>query len=452
MKKYLFLFVACSMAILFTVVYLLWQRPGGDFGSKNFAYFRPSDLLTHSFAAAPVKSPFDKSSFAQEGLLFVLPNDPHCRNDSTNEVLSWTNAPIFSYLVSLLNEYKVSHSRWKKMFVDGDLNVRTLTWYCYRRCGGIGDRVRGIGFALLLAMISDRLLLVEWSWPLMPERQTDMFVPGEIDWNLNKSLILKHNIHRNRSLFATTSVSATKVVKIIEQHVFSHQEQHVSIKTNLQMTNFASMYSKFGPYAKRMLKEKNFQQLASFLKGGAVQQTFVSSVVARFLFKFGHSVLEKAQQMSNEMNISEEQRYVAVHIRTGFFGTLNEPRQDFIRYHNASSWKTLLDCAIRHSQRLGSDVPIVLFTDSDIVKRWAVKQYNDRIVPFPRQAVHVDKMGKDEQDKIWKESETAAELAIISRASVLVRGYRSGFSTVALEMCPFSASSLLNMEKCTENK
>ena len=448
MKKYLFLFASCSMAILFTVVYLFWQRPGEDYGSKHIAYFRlSSDLLRHSSADANVET-----SFAQEGLQFVLPNDPHCRNDSINEVLSWTKTPIFSYLASLLSEYKVNHSRWKKMFVDGDLSVRTLTWYCYHRCGGIGDRIRGIGFALLLAMMSDRLLLVEWSSPPMPERQTDMFVPGEIDWNLNKSLILKHNIHRSPGMFATTSVSVAKIVKIIEQHVLSHQEQHVSIKTNLQMANFASMYSKFGPDAKRLFMEKNFQQLASFVKGGTVQKRFVSSVVTHFLFKFDHSVLEKAQQISNEMNISEEQRYVAVHIRTGFFGTLNETRYDFIKYHKASSWKALLDCAIRHSQRLGPDVPIFLFTDSDIVKLWTVKQYNGRIVPFPRRAAHVDKMGKGGQDIISNESETAAELAIISRASVLVRGYRSGFSTVGLDLCPFSASNVLNMEKCTKSK
>ena len=44
---------------------------------------------------------------------------------------------------------------------------RTLTWQCsvYDYCGGLGDRIRGVAYALLLAVFSRRRLVVFWEAP-----------------------------------------------------------------------------------------------------------------------------------------------------------------------------------------------------------------------------------------------------------------------------------------------
>lgn len=46
-------------------------------------------------------------------------------------------------------------------------NSRTLTWKCtvYDYCGGLGDRIRGVAYALLLAMFSRRRLVIFWEHP-----------------------------------------------------------------------------------------------------------------------------------------------------------------------------------------------------------------------------------------------------------------------------------------------
>lgn len=57
---------------------------------------------------------------------------------------------------------------------------RTLTWQCpvQEYCGGLGDRIRGVSYALLLAMFSRRKLVVFWEGP----SEGTYLHPHMIDW------------------------------------------------------------------------------------------------------------------------------------------------------------------------------------------------------------------------------------------------------------------------------
>lgn len=57
---------------------------------------------------------------------------------------------------------------------------RTLTWQCpvQEHCGGLGDRIRGVSYALLLAMFSRRKLVIFWEGP----SEGTYLHPHMIDW------------------------------------------------------------------------------------------------------------------------------------------------------------------------------------------------------------------------------------------------------------------------------
>lgn len=59
-------------------------------------------------------------------------------------------------------------------------NSRTLTWQCtvYDYCGGLGDRIRGVAYALLLAIFSRRRLVVFWESPT----EGQYLQPHMMDW------------------------------------------------------------------------------------------------------------------------------------------------------------------------------------------------------------------------------------------------------------------------------
>ena len=369
-----------------------------------------------------------------------LPKDFHCHSVSVS-----SNSSLFTYLVPMLAEYQEKHRIWRNRLLMGDPSVRTLTWYCNRVCGGIGDRVRGLLLSLLLAVVSERLFLVQWTQPFFSECQTDIFEPAAINWNIDRQLVTKIDQLPHQTLWLMSSLNSKLILKIIQTHVPSIQDKHLKIKTNLQLGY--RYFSHFGNYTKRKLHGKPLEDILKYITAPG-HQALVKSVLARYLLAFSTPVIEKAKKLSSEMRITQEQKFAAVHIRAGFFGILNETRPSFQYHRKTSTWRLLLDCAINKSRILGTHVPIVLFTDSPVVKSWATENYKARIVAIPGVAVHIDKMNK-RGNMTLQEVATGAELVIMSHASLLVQGYRSGFSTVALEMCPIPDSNTFNIQKCT---
>lgn len=67
--------------------------------------------------------------------------------------------------------------------------VKALVWKCPnapKKCGGVGDRLRGIQFAFLLAVITKRMFFIQWGddpYPLL-----DALTPAEFDWNLPSNI------------------------------------------------------------------------------------------------------------------------------------------------------------------------------------------------------------------------------------------------------------------------
>lgn len=112
-----------------------------------------------------------------------------------------TNPPIppirppSTPLPPVLRAYLSRHAAVRARLLAGERLVgtsapRVLVWRCHprgrRRCPGVGDRLRGIRFALLLAVLTDRALFLDW--PVDPFPLTAGVIPASLDWTLPSHL------------------------------------------------------------------------------------------------------------------------------------------------------------------------------------------------------------------------------------------------------------------------
>ena len=401
-----------------------------------YNYHTPDWLnQTNSDQSSVAAVEFAKTLIILEELIeLTSPKDPKCQpNNSTSAPYPKFSSASTIQLAQLLLSYRQQHIRWRKLLLEGKVEkIRTLTWYCDSWCGGLGDRVRSIGFSLMLSMISNRLLLVQWRQPFEVGRQNNIFEPAAIDWNVNQALVDKLSKLSPASVtMMMTGASKSQRANLIEEFITSSEHRHVRIKTNIVFDGFVELHQLL---TAKTLENKRYQILMNATRGKTpILPDSIHGVFVRYLFKFSPPVLEKAEQIMKEMNMSDIEEYGVANIRSGFLGILNE-EGNYYTIHS-QQWEVILDQAVNKSEQLGIHVPVVLCCDSEKVKSWAQAHYTGKVISIPGKPVHVDQIGVD--DKLNAEIQTVAEVVIMSRATFLYRSFMNGFTNVSIHMCPF---------------
>ena len=388
----------------------------------------------------PPKTRYEFEDPLRELIELVSPKDPSCRpGNFTSDPYSQLDNSTFTSLAKLLLSYRQQHIRWRKLLLEGKVKkIRTLTWYCDSGCAGLGDRVRGIGFSLMLAIISNRLFLIQWRQPFEVERQNNIFVPAAIDWNLDQALADTLSKLSTEFVRLPSRSSREERVRRIEEYIISTEYRHVRIRTNIHFNNIVNLrLSQI--FDNRIPEKQRFQIIVNVANGREIPRS-IQGVLVRYLLKFSPPVLEKADELFKEIYMSDTQQYVVANIRSGFLGTFNERTRKMAV--TPRRWEAIVDPAVKKNKQLGTNAPILLCTDSDKVKSWAGEQYNGTVVSIPRKPIHVGKIFKNVDDKSNAEIETVAEVVIMSRASFLFKTFSNGFTSVACQMCPFVISRI----------
>lgn len=376
----------------------------------------------------------------------LLSRDDRCSGPTDDELLHVYNSTAKTTLIlSLLDAYKLQHKSWKVAILRGEDTIRTLTWMCDTGCGGIGDRVKGIATSLLLAALTDRLLLIQWSTPFDPKQQRLLFQPAAIDWDFNESVLNVVHAEHPELVHVTTTADTGWITQVLQGTIFNDSVQHVVVRTNVHFRTFFLGLPDFDSSTLHMLHKKGLNhRMLEEMQG---RDEMVSGLLVRFLFRFSATLLPGIGRMTKALGL-ENHKYVGVHLRTGFFGTLNENPERFAVFHHKKVWQQLLDCAIEKGVALlGSEVPVVLLTDSTAVKEWAFNHYKGRVLLTTKEAIHFD---KEEDSNITTDAElqAGAEMGILAYSSILFVSTTSGFSHVAREYCGIPDSRLLNRLSC----
>ena len=381
-------------------------------------------FISHSVRepnVAPKVTPFESA----------LSRDRRCSGSADEELLhDYTSAVELRLIAGLLDAYRRKHKSWRVALLRGDRKVKTLTWVCDTFCGGIGDRVKGIVTSLLLASLTDRLFLIKWSTPFDPEQQRLLFQPAAIDWDMDQSIwkVVGHNVH----VHTTTTASSEWTVQVFQRTVFNYSANHVTVRTNIHYRKFFLGLSHFDSATLRILHEKGLRYW--IMEQLQERNEKISGLVVRFLFRLSDTLQPRIVNMTSGMGLGKHP-YVGVHLRTGFYGTLNENPKRFGEFHHKEVWQQLLDCALEKGEALlGAKFDIVLLTDSNVVKEWAIHQYKGKVLVTGKEAVHFDKEDNSNHS-IDAALQAGAELGILAYSSILFASSSSGFSHVAREYC-----------------
>ena len=360
----------------------------------------------------------------------------------------------YANFLSSLSRYTDSH----RSMSNDPHNSRTLVWMCPAgvRCGGIADRLKGMSFALLLAVISQRRLLLDWQ---SPERV--YFKPNIINWIANDLHTILHPANSNQKsdtprtnvMRFTVYTTDNKPFMSLSQKqwenfldVMAGKKRIVTMVTNLEVSLISRTSRASYPWLANGYKSIGL----SHLSGHELDD--IVGIVFRYLFQFENKVLHEFSRAKEALKLTGHV-FTGIHLRTGFVGV--KQVNDFMSHKKLLKdkhlWKAALQCAVSAADKhLGNDSLIFLATDSYIVKDIAVKTWGARFRSLNNYLIHMDKM--DRARKLERQEKEGAlyaiiDLLLLAESYVLVRGY-SGYSWIASLLCSLPNEHLIDNRTC----
>ena len=260
-------------------------------------------------------------------------------------------------------------------------NVQKLIWKCGPGdlCGGLVDRLRGIAFTLLLAVLSRRKLLLYWG---MPNGEQIYLKPNVINWIPERSDVVNMAVY---SVIDSAGAKLDTAVKAIGQN----NSINVALKTNLEL-EFINKASQKPQWLIDGLKRTGLDTLTN------EEMNNVFGIAFRYLFQIKGDVIPRLNVISS-LGL-DMHKYVAVHVRTGFVGSNLEKSESANQrkcIRKKEQWEQMLNCAVHvANSNTGRNSSIFLATDSKLVKDLAAKKYGSRFKTLDVVLTHVDRIDK----------------------------------------------------------
>ena len=184
-------------------------------------------------------------------------------------------------------------------------------------------------------------------------------------------------------------------------------------------------------------------------------------ITFRYLFQFRDDVIARVNTAELSMNLSN-QKYVAVHVRTGFVGLELEKKEYKARTEKLlpkkEQWEQMLTCAVAVANNAtGPSSPIFLATDSKLVKDLARHMYGSRFKTLDLVFTHVDfidkKIGANIAERkglisVW------VDFLLLAQSYAQVRSgvdcvWGSGFALGSGHLCALPRNrTIIGLNKC----
>ena len=355
----------------------------------------------------------------------------------------------YEKFLNLLSQYAHSHEAMSK---NPD-SSRTLVWYCQADigCGGLSDKLRGMSFALLLAVFSRRRLLLDWKSAL----ESVHFEPNIINWM--DSHILSH-LHSSQGRNVTTmfiyTLSTYPYMSISEQEwpnqldILGGNQRLIVLKTNLEVFVLTTgIKKKQNHWLIKGLKKAGLFHLSDY------ELNDILGLCFRYLLKLKNELLQDLF-ISKQLLKLRGHNYVGVHIRTGFVGVQHAGAYEESHpklTKGKKNWKAALDCAVSMADKhLGNKSLIFLATDSLVVKDMAMKMFGKRFRTFNNYLLHVGIVNINKKpSKQEKEGAlySLVDFFLLAQSYILVRG-ASGYPWIAGLLCNLPNERLINSGSC----
>jgi len=397
-----------------------------------------------------------------------------------------------------LDQYKHFHQQQLQILRRGDTgaaHIRTLTFSCHEEyCSGMGDQLHRIEFVFLLAVMSNRLFTIKWDEGLT--RKNKYLLPNMINWNVSINETLgscrEQNGQCSRPTFDKTSIiwqcwkkrdwkEFTSVlfgptsnvvisgrVKLITWFVLdssmiggaslirkgfsrlgildilTSDQENCRVRLDFTFTLWQYLGKKFGLDHILEVPDKSKVEITK-------PWFQLSHHILHYLFTFHPALIAQANQVQRTLGIYEN-KYLAIHLRTGYIGTPFQEswgtRWTFNHvklFFDTKSWQAILEHSVKlATDHLGPAAPIYLATDSYMTVELALSKYGDRIKTSsldiqPHSATtHNSNSGPkcgSEVDSDDKHLSFWVDFFMLGRAYIMVHGY-SSFAMSAGWLCP----------------
>ena len=370
---------------------------------------------------------------------YLCPNPGLVSNVISESTESWATFTI------ALDAYKKFHAEKLAQLKSGTSPtvVKTLTWACSQsKCTGLGDQLLRLQFFFILAVMSDRVFTIYWDEGL--KRSSKYLLPNDIDWSFfdesigmctdEKKVSLTHNCAK--TTFDSTSVWGftwnKKEYAKFGDALFG-PEQHITVSGWVKVyTQYIGNESILDPGDKiragferlgltdilaidqqntvhcghrhfwyNLLRKLGAHRVMEIPEGSSGRIIAsepwlqVSHVIFCHLFKFPQVLVNEVDRIMSSLGL-QNQKYLAVHLRTGFYGMPYQEsaatrflHRNWKMFDVPSVWDPLMERSFDlANQRIGPDSPVYLSTDTDMAKRRFRPKYGNRLRLVNSSATH----------------------------------------------------------------
>lgn len=369
---------------------------------------------------------------------YLCPNPGLVSNVISESTESWVA------FTKALEAYKKFHAEKLSKLKSGDATgeVKTLTWACSQsQCTGLGDQLLRLQFFFILAVMSDRIFTIYWDDGL--KRSAKYLLPNDIDWSYfdesagmctDEEKVLRPNC--GKTMFKSSSIwgfswNKDEYAKFGEALFGSEPHITVSgwVKVNTQyIGNYSivdpgdkirSGFERLGLTELLSIDQENtvhcghrhfWYHLLNKLGANRVMEIpegssgrvlasepwlQVSHVIFCYLFKFPQVLLNKVDNVMTSLGI-HDQKYMAVHLRTGFYGMPYQEsaatrylHRNWKMFDDPEVWGPMMSRSFDlANQRIGPNSLVYLSTDTDLAKTRFKVKYRNRLRLVNSSATH----------------------------------------------------------------
>ena len=287
-------------------------------------------------------------------LLFLLTDlcqYPPC-NDFTR--------PTCQVLSSAFTHYAEYH----KQVVTQQREGRFLKYVCNSRCGGYGNRIQGITVALMLAILSNRTLLIEM------KHQFDINIllhPNAIQWN-----------------YVPTTINSIQHVELIDwgnlqnhwatflEALYDLNTDMITVRTNLGFSWYF-----------RVFNGKLTKQFHDVFGISQNDNVFSYGCVSKYLFTYDKRVIDAINKEMQELQLIPG-KYVSAHYRTQAItgdDHLKGPINPLPYFR----------CGLMIASILGKSYQVYFISDFEKVLKMVTDIYERKIVTSNVSKMHIDR-------------------------------------------------------------
>jgi len=340
--------------------------------------------------------------------------------------------PVYDFekgdLEKLMADYAVFHNKGVQLLLSGKTSdVRTLTWNCVRDCGGLGSRFRGFTVNLILAMLTNRVVLFRWD----KASPVNMYLePNMIDWRYQNYSLL--DSFRDLGYIRRVHFVDPKKIHVLGNvtDALNGHTKHLQMRYNHILKFNRTVFSLVSK-----ANNLNVTKMFNIIKKYYIHD--LQTLAVSYLFRFSKKLQQFAGEIRNNLNLHGN-GYVALHLRTGQFdGNLSEHSARFPK--SFDKYESIVSKAIKVADRnIGRSGVVVIVSDSANMKKKLTELFS-RVRTLDNSIVHVDKMKHLDRDAMLG---TWQDVIIMAESQLLVRR-SSSFADISVFLCRIPKSRIV---------